>query len=69
MQEIKISNLDTASTLDGTEVSVVVQSGVTKKTTLQTIANIPSATGVSGTFTTVDSKTVTVTNGVITSIV
>lgn len=69
MQEIKITDLDAAGTLDGTEITVVVKAGVTKQSTTQEIADLFEQTGASGSFTTVDNKTVTVVNGVITTIV
>ena len=40
MADIKISALTSSSALDGTEEAVIVQSGVTTKTTTQEIANL-----------------------------
>ena len=69
MAQQKISELPTAGALDGTELVVINQSGETSTTTTQDIQDLSKTGGVSGTFTTVDSKTVTVTNGIITAIV
>lgn len=45
MADVKISQLTAASTLDGTEVVPIVQSGATKKTTTQDIADLASGGG------------------------
>ena len=45
MADKKISQLPSASTLDGTEVVAGVQSGATKKITTQAIANLASGGG------------------------
>lgn len=70
MQEQKISLLDEADALDGTELIVVVQGGVTKKSTAQEVADLPKTGGATGTFLSADdpAKTITVTNGIITDI-
>jgi hypothetical protein len=65
----KISQLPNATALTGTEKQVINQSGVTKLATPAQTKTYVLTGGVSGTFTTVDNKTVTVTNGVITSII
>jgi hypothetical protein len=55
--------------LTGTEKQVINQSGVTKLATPAQMKTYVLTGGVSGTFTTVDNKTVTVTNGLIVSII
>jgi hypothetical protein len=69
MAEQKISELPTATPLDGTEEIPVNQNGITSITDVDAIVTYTLTNGVSGTFTTVDNKTVTVTNGLITAIV
>ena len=69
MAEQKISELPTATPLDGTEQLPLNQNGVTSLTDVDAIVTYTLAGGVSGTFTTVDNKTVTVKNGLITAIV
>jgi hypothetical protein len=69
MAEQKISELPAAAALDGTENVPVNQNGITSLTTVNAIVNYSFSTGATGTFTTVDNKTVTVTSGLITSIV
>lgn len=69
MAEQKISELPAATALDGTEEIPVNQNGITSITDVDAIVTYTLAGGVSGTFTTVDNKTVTVTNGLITAIV
>lgn len=69
--EVKISQLDAGAALDGTEIVPMVQNGKTVTTTTQEIADLFTPAGANGTFTTADApaKTVTVVNGLITSIV
>jgi hypothetical protein len=69
--EQKISELPAAAALGGTEVIVVNQSGVTEQSTINAVKTFVLSGGATGTFTTADvpAKTVTVVNGVITSIV
>jgi hypothetical protein len=69
MAEQKISELPAATPLDGTEQLPLNQNGVTSITDVDAIVTYTLAGGVSGTFTTVDNKTVTVKNGLITAIV
>lgn len=69
MAEQKISELPTAAPLDGTEKIPVNQNGITSITDVDAIVTYTLASGASGTFTTVDLKTITVVNGLITSIV
>ena len=69
MAEQKISELPAATALDGTEEIPVNQNGVTSITDVDAIVTYTLTNGVSGTFTTVDNKTVKVTNGLITAIV
>lgn len=69
MAEQKISELPAASALDGTEKVPVNQNGITSITDVDAIVTYTLANGASGTFTTVDNKTVTVVDGLITSIV
>jgi hypothetical protein len=69
MAEQKISELPNATPLDGTEQLPLNQNGVTSLTDVDAIVTYTLTNGVSGTFTTVDNKTVTVTNGLITAIV
>jgi hypothetical protein len=66
-----IPSLSAASALSGTDPFETVQSNASVKTTAAGIATYVSAhltNGVSGSFTTADAKTVTVTNGIITGI-
>ena len=69
MAEQKISELPNATPLDGPEQLPLNQNGVTSLTDVDAIVTYTLTNGVSGTFTTVDNKTVTVTNGLITAIV
>lgn len=69
MAQQKISELPAATALDGTEEVPVNQNGITSITDVDAIVTYTLTNGVSGTFTTVDNKTVTVTNGLITAIV
>lgn len=69
MAEQKISELPDSGALDGTEKIPVNQNGITSITDVDAIVTYTLASGASGTFTTVDLKTVTVVNGLITSIV
>jgi len=69
MAEQKISELPTPTALDGSEKLPLNQNGVTSLTDVDAIVTYTLSNGVSGTFTTVDNKTVTVTNGLITAIV
>ncbi len=69
MAEQKISELPAASALDGTENVIVNQNGTTSLTDVDAIVTYTLADGVSGTFTSADNKTITVTNGLITAIV
>ena len=71
MAQQKISELPTAGTLDGTELVVINQAGETSTTTTQEIQDLNKTGGVSGTFLSANSpqKTITVVNGIITSIV
>jgi len=62
--EISIPTLD--DLLIGTDVE---QSNETKNFSIQAILDLLLESGVSGTFTSLDEKTITVTNGIITSIV
>ena len=69
MAQQKLSELPAAAALDGTEGVPVNQNGTTSLTDVDAIVTYTLSDGVSGTFTTVDNKTVTVTNGLITAIV
>lgn len=69
MAEQKISELPIAAALDGTESVVINQNAVTSITDVDAVVAYTLAGGASGTFTTVDLKTVTVVDGLITSIV
>lgn len=69
MAQQKISELPAASTLTGTEKVIVNQNAQTSLTDVDAIVAYALTGGATGTFTTVDNKTVTVTNGIITSIV
>jgi hypothetical protein len=69
MAQQKISELPTAAALDGTEKIIVNQNAQTSLTDVDAVVTYALSNGASGTFTTVDNKTVTVTNGLITSIV
>lgn len=69
MAEQKISELPAATTLTGTEKLVVNQNAQTSLTDVDAVVAYTLAGGASGTFTTVDLKTVTVVDGLITSIV
>lgn len=62
-----IPSLSAAGALAGTEPLETVQSSASVKTTVQAVANLAKS-AVSGSFTTADAKTVTVTNGIITGI-
>jgi len=62
--EISIPTLD--DLLIGTDAE---QSNETKNFSIQAILDLLLESGVSGTFTSLDEKTITVTNGIITSIV
>jgi len=62
--EISIPTLD--DLLIGTDVE---QSNETKNFSIQSIIDLLLESGVSGTFTSLDEKTITVTNGLITNIV
>lgn len=69
MAQQKISELPAATTLTGTEKVIVNQNAQTSLTDVDAIVAYALTGGATGTFTTVDNKTVTVTNGIITSIV
>lgn len=69
MAEQKISELPAATALDGTEKVIVNQNAITSLTDVDAIVTYVKTGGATGTFTTVDLKTVTVTNGLITAIV
>ena len=69
MAEQKISELPAATSLTGIEKLVVNQNAITSITDVDAVVAYTLAGGASGTFTTVDLKTVTVVDGLITSIV
>lgn len=69
MAQQKISELPAAAALTGTEKVIVNQNAQTSLTDVDAIVAYALTGGATGTFTTVDNKTVTVTNGIITSIV
>lgn len=66
MEQQKISELDAASALSGTEKIVVNQSDVTKLATPAQIKTYVLTSGVSGTF--ANPTSITVVNGIITAI-
>jgi hypothetical protein len=67
MAEQKISELPTATALDGTEEIPVNQNGITSITDVDAIVTYTLTNGVSGTFT--NPTSITVVNGIITAIV
>jgi hypothetical protein len=66
MAEQKISELPTATPLDGSEKLPLNQNGVTSLTDVDAIVTYTLAGGVSGTFT--NPTSITVVNGIITAI-
>lgn len=70
--EVKISELPTAGAITGAELVVVNQNSITKTTDIDAVKTyVLDSLGASGTFLSADvpAKTVTVVNGIITSIV
>jgi hypothetical protein len=67
MAEQKISELPAATALDGTEEVPVNQNGITSITDVDAIVTYTLTGGISGTFT--NPTSITVVNGLITSIV
>lgn len=69
--EVKISELPAAGAITGAETVVVNQNSITKKTDIDDIKTYILADGASGTFLSGDTpqKTITVVDGLITSIV